>query len=512
MVSSAAFLVLLELALIGIGFGGSHPLFVAADDLPGRLRPNPELMRRYFPTRGPTIGPESAPFAEHKPAASYRIVVQGESTAAGFPYGRFASLAELLAERLEAAFPDRDIEVVSTAMAAINSYALLDLAGEIVAISPDLVVIHAGHNEYMGVLGVGTGLTAQRSRTATLVHLRLAHRRSYQLLQALVGAARGTFAAQAADDHPMTMMSRAARGARIAFGSDAWRAGGRQLEANLDRLLGIYRAAGIPVLIGTQVSNEKDRPPFASASQPAGDTARDWYARGVSALAAGDAAAARTAFRAARDRDELPFRAPGAFDDILRGLAAKHGATLVDVQARFAAASPDGIVGHELLLEHVHPNADGYFLLADAYCEALRDARAIGDWSGAPDREQARRDLPITALDRLLGDWARLELEAQPPFRATPGEVALPEPRTPLERLARSLRDGEVTWIDAMEELLQIHQREGDTAAAAVVARMAARTFPAEPAPSLAAGRLYLELGQPARAQRYLAQGRRAKR
>jgi hypothetical protein len=183
---------------------------------------------------------------------------------------------------------------------------------------------------------------------------------------------------------------------------------------------------------------------------------------------------------------------------------------MLEEQARYSAASEHGIVGSEQLLEHDHPNADGYFLLADAYVEALRERGMIGDWSSAPDRAQARRDLPITELDRLIGDFAVLELEAQPPFREAPAEVALPAPRTDIERLARRLHAGDIAWVDAMDALLQIHREQGRTADAAVVARMAARAFPTEPAPSRVAARLYVELGQPLRARRYIEQARRA--
>ena len=49
----------------------------------------------------------------------------------------------------------------------------------------------------MGVLGVGSGLTHQRSPTATRVHLRLRRFRVYQLLQALIARARTALAARA---------------------------------------------------------------------------------------------------------------------------------------------------------------------------------------------------------------------------------------------------------------------------------------------------------------------------
>ena len=48
--------------------------------------------------------------------------------------------------------------------------------------------------------------------------------------------------------------------------------------------------------------------------------------------------------------------------------------------------SRDGILGDELLLEHVHPNLRGYFLLADAYYDALEAAGLIGNW-GEPGIE-----------------------------------------------------------------------------------------------------------------------------
>jgi len=37
-------------------------------------------------------------------------------------------------------------------MAAINSYALLDMVDEVIQQSPDAVLIYTGHNEYYGAL------------------------------------------------------------------------------------------------------------------------------------------------------------------------------------------------------------------------------------------------------------------------------------------------------------------------------------------------------------------------
>ena len=65
-----------------------------------------------------------------------------------------AALADpALEERLQATFPGREIEVINTALTAVNSYTLLDQADEIAGQRPDAVLIYTGHNEYYGALG-----------------------------------------------------------------------------------------------------------------------------------------------------------------------------------------------------------------------------------------------------------------------------------------------------------------------------------------------------------------------
>lgn len=508
-ISPLAFLAGLELLLWLVGFGGPQPLFVPVEARPDWLRANPEVMRRYFPSRAPLVSPEAIEFPREKPDGGFRIVVQGGSTAAGFPYGRSACLAEMLADRLEATFPERDIEVISTAMAAASSYTLLDFTDEILDVEPDAVLIYAGHNEYMGVLGVSSGLTSRRSRPATLLHLRLRRFRAYQYLEALVDITRGAVGASASDaeGRERSLMTRAARGSRVAYGSETWQAGVHQFEANLDAIVARYREAGIPVFVATLVSNEKDRAPFAS--DEGADGAAAWFERGQQALARGDLDGARHAFREARDRDRLPFRAPEAFDGIVRRLAERHDAVLVDVRERFVAESPDGIVGRELLLEHVHPNARGYFLLADVFFDRLSERSSLFEGAHPPSDEEALRDTPITSLDRAVARLALRELESDFPFVPEPRPASLPAPDGPIEELAWRRHHGEISWLEGMEELLQMHRRAGRTRRAAVVARMAARALPGNRAAHFTTGALYLELGQLARARRYLEQSLR---
>jgi NAD(P)-dependent dehydrogenase (short-subunit alcohol dehydrogenase family) len=167
----------------------------------------------------------------------------------------------------------------------------------------------------------------------------------------------------------------------------------------MERLLERFAAAGVPVYVGTVASNERDQPPFLSLHDPAAPAADREGAleRSRAALAAGDAAAAeagareavrldegaadawyalgraleavgrhseaRAAFLAAKDRDALRFRAPEAINDLLRELVPATGAVLVDSQRALAAQATNRIIGDELMLEHLHPNVRGYFLM-----------------------------------------------------------------------------------------------------------------------------------------------------
>ena len=76
--------------------------------------------------RAPDLRIWPVPFPREKGSDRFRIFVQGESTAAGYPYGFGASVAGMLKQRLQRTFPAQRVEVITTAMAAVSSYAMLD--------------------------------------------------------------------------------------------------------------------------------------------------------------------------------------------------------------------------------------------------------------------------------------------------------------------------------------------------------------------------------------------------
>jgi len=481
------------------GVGELEPLFVPVESAPGYLQPNPAAVQRFFPDprRAPAVSIDTTWFPATKAPGTLRIFVQGESSAAGFPYGRFGSPGALLQQRLQRAYPDRNVEVINTGMAAVTSFVLLDFADEIIAQHPDAVVIYTGHNEYLGIGGVGSTFAAARSPAvargiATLRRLHL-----YRALERGIGSL-GT-GGDSPDRTDGTLMSRVAAERSIPLGSPLYERGLEQFHGNLERLLAKYRVAGIPVFIGTLASNERDQPPFASGD---GDSAQQRFELARTLDAAGDYAAARVEYLAAKDRDELRFRAAEAMNDVIREVAAAGGATVVDVQAALAAASRDGIIGADLMLEHLHPNVEGYFRLASAYFPY------IAGWAGAPtitvDEATARREIPITEVERLHGEYRVAMLKNDWPFVAERRPTNLPPPANRIEEITQAWLAGRLDWLRAMQEALAWYQQQGNDLEAARVAANLADAVINDAELQHAAGRLLLKAGEPARGQHYL--------
>ncbi len=535
-------LLLAEGVLRLVGFATPEPLFVPVRNAPGKfLQPNEKVIQRYF--ADPRLAPRTAIDTTFFPAAKsddgFRIVLQGGSTAAGFPYGKWASPAGMLKQRLIRTFPNRDIEVISTAMSAVNSYTLADFAEEILAIGPDAVLIYAGHNEYLGVLGVGSAFSSARSPALTRLLLWLQHWRLFRLIQTVALSLSGGIPEEG-EEPPGTLMARIAAERAIAYGSPEFEAGILQFRHNMAGLLETYQAAGVPVMIATIASNVRDQPPFSSGLATGTDRkrwgellgqARDQFEQGRfdeaattarslveiddSSAAAhflyarilasrGETDAARQHFAAAKDRDMLRFRAPEAINAVIRELAAEYDAYLIDVQTRLQAASRQGIIGADLMVEHLHPNVRGYFFLSDAFYDAIRELGWIGTWDAVVDEETAWETRSVTEIDRLGGEYRVEQLKSDWPFQQSKQDWSLPPAERQIEVIAQNWFLKRITWLDAMNQALAWYQRNGEIDEAVRVAMNLADAFVFLGDAQYAAGQLLLRQGQPFLALRYL--------
>ena len=475
---------LLELTLRMAHFGNDYPLFVAVPDHPDYLVANKDFSRRYFGSGSFAPSPQLDFFRAEKQPGTLRIVFQGESSALGFPYTHGAAPSRMLEQRLQTALPSRNIEVINTALTAINSYTLLDQADEIIDQHPDAVMIYTGHNEFYGVYGAGS--THSLPPTALAAYLKLRHLRTVQLLGRIVAgttaAARGS-----RQDAPRTVMEMMAGDQQIPLGSETYKKGVQQFRANLDALLSRYRGRGIRVFIGTVASNLRDQPPFA------GEQAKSLYQQAKAYDAGGDSTRALTVYREARDRDELRFRAPEEFNDIIREEAHRNGAELVDTERALEVASPRGIVGRTLMLEHLHPNIDGYFIIADAFFEALGNGK-LAEGLAETSRDSARQAVPVTEVDSIAGLLHADRLTSGWPFQPR-GVSRIPRvdtmhPGTVPEQLAKALVLGTVTWPEATDRLRVEYEKKEEVEKAIRTATVMAQEYRYSAQPYVDAARI----------------------
>jgi lysophospholipase L1-like esterase len=381
----------------------------------------------------------------------------------------------------------------------------VDFADEIIAQQPDAVLVYVGHNEFLGILGVGSSMRLAATPGLTRAFLAARDLRLFQLMSRAYSRwqpGAGPAAPSAGD----SLMARVAGERSIPLDSETYRRGVQQFEDNLARLLAKYRAAGVPVFIGTLVSNERDQAPLAflaGAENDAAGAAKTAYQAAQDAEAASQPAAARDGYAWARDLDPLRFRAPAVFNDIIRRVAEAHDATVVDVHAAFAGASENGLIGAGLLLEHVHPNLDGYFLLADAFFDALVARGLLGAPEQAVSEAEARADMPVSEVDRYLGEYKVLRIKAAWPFSDNHQPPALPPPVTEGERLAQELYRERTSWPEAQDALRRHYESNGDLRRYALLTAILADGFPFAATLQFETAAALIELGRTRDALRY---------
>jgi tetratricopeptide (TPR) repeat protein len=414
-------LILLEIGLRIFEYGGNLDLFIEGP--PGfekYLRANPNVARRYFYVQSTIPNPPTQLFFREKPKNGYRIFVLGESSAMGFPYGNNASFPNILERGLSNTFLDKEIEVINISMSAINTYTLLDLLNEILDQSPDALLIYTGHNEYYGALGVGSVQTLGSSSWFIKTYLKLQSFKIFLLLRDFIGWIKnltsnvlyeGTEA-----DPTATMMERIVGEQTIPYGSELYRKGKEQFEKNMEAIVHTAIRHGVKVVLGELVSNIRDQAPFISLKDKQGNSAQELFNLARQLEKQGNFSEARKNYFKAKDLDALRFRSPEEFNFILKNLALKYFVPLAPTINNFEKKSPGGIIGNSLMIEHLHPNMKGYFLLAETFYETMKKNKLISqDWP--KDGITAERDKGVTALDSVYASIVIGHLKESWPFK-----------------------------------------------------------------------------------------------
>lgn len=488
---------------------GALPLFVTAPVGDGQyLVASRSVGRRWFAAERMPPAPMPEPFAAQKPARAFRVFVLGESSTAGFPYPRNGTFSRVLRDMLRDALVDDSVEVVNLGIAATNTYALVDIAHEVLEQSPDAVLIYAGHNEYYGALGAASTENVVGSAPAMKRgYLWLLRSRLVLALRAAVQKAYAT-ASDAEQDAP-SLMETLARDREIPLDSETYRRGVEQFESNLTRLARIFREKGVPVFIASLASNLRDQPPLAAPANRGPGRAEGAYIEARFALAKGDRTLAQLMFLRARDLDVVRFRAPTEFNKVVERVTQQTGAVYVPVAEAAAREAPGGVPGDEFFLEHVHPNRAGYAAIGRVFFESLRDA-GFGGRRARLDRLRPPTEylgaMELTAFDErivhhtvrtLTTRWPFVPPTRRNDYRSTYRPVDL------FDSLAFDVSRG-ATWEMAKLRLAAEYERLGRFELAAAEYRGLVRDAPFFEEPLQLLGRALLRAGKEQEAEQVL--------
>ena len=364
---------LFEAGLWLVGVGPDDALFVASDS---SYRINPQAARRFFPRQYVRLAPGQDRFARDKDARAFRVFALGASTLLGFPNPAYTSFPNFLQRMLADAYPARKIEVVNCGVTAINSFVVREFVEEVVEHEPDLVLIYAGHNEFVGPYGAATPFVRLSGNWYFIqLQMFLQRTKTYYLLDSLlhyVAAALRPIAP--AESFGVHLVQR-----EIYLEDEAHRQTESHYQRNMAEVVEVLREREVPVALCTLVSNLAGFYPLRSQGLvPPDATSADYpqyaalhFDAGLAHQAAGDSAQALAAFVRARDLDGIHLRACSPFNRAIRALAAESGAILIDVEQAFAVHAPAGLVGDDLITEYLHPTVWGHYLIAQTVMTSL---------------------------------------------------------------------------------------------------------------------------------------------
>jgi tetratricopeptide (TPR) repeat protein/lysophospholipase L1-like esterase len=421
-------LALLELALRLFSFGDDLSLFIPSAD--SKYCEINRLVGERFFSKYEHTTPLSEIFLKEKPANGYRIFVLGESSIQGFPYDANVAFTRILQRRLQNIFPNRIIEVVNLGLTAVNSYTLLDFTDELLQQKPDVVLIYTGHNEYYGALGVASMENGSIPQWLKKLHLKIIHVRTYQLLQKGIGSIYKLMHPTTRDEARATMMERMVGKNLIPYNSKMYLEGLAQFSDNMTHVLGKLKEAHVPVIISDLVSNIRDLPPFRSLRYEIYPRADSLFSDAKRLEADHVFDKAKEEYIRAKDFDLIRFRASEDINKIIAHLADSLGLYHISLKSLFEKHSPQGIIGNNLMTDHLHPNVDGYFLMAEGFLNALRDHRMIEyywDSTRVKPWTYYRHNWGFTELDSMIAVIRIKHLKAGWPFQP---EIAVNNFRT----------------------------------------------------------------------------------
>lgn len=460
-------ILLLELSLRFFNYGRTYDQWVRYGN--GKLTLNPEIAYRYFYNTNRVPSANHNYFDEIKKKNSYRVFVMGGSSAAGFPYSPNGAFSRYIRKRLELLYPEKEIEVINIAMSAINSYALCDMLPGVLEKEPDLIIIYAGHNEYYGALGVGSVETLGDTRFIVNTVIWLNRFKTFELLRDIIKSVSGLFSTPVKQEG--TLMARMSQRQMIPFNSEKYFSGLNQFEGNLRDILEMSKDKNVPVILGRLVCNLKDQKPFESVYNGEFPPADEIFNLAHIELSSGQVYKADSLFRLAKDFDALRWRAPEKLNQIIEDLGKEYNCPVVKLDSVFNTESDSGVVGDDLITDHLHPNLRGFQIIGREICNKGLESGIFPQdynmkYSFAVQDSITLQRYEFTELDSTTALYQIIILKSDWPY--TKGKISdekklkLLNMQTYQDTLAYLVGKGDISWQAAHLQFAQRKLTEGD--------------------------------------------------
>ena len=443
---------------------------------------------RLFLSRLNVPSPPPIWVAAKKPEGVRRVILLGESAAAGFPMTDY-HLGRLIEARWRARFPGEPVEVINLSMVAVNSHALREFAREAMALDPDMIVLYAGHNEVIGPFGPAAKFGPPASSPA-LSRLSLAVRRTHT--GRAIESALALFARKSGPPQQWRGLDEF-RGVSVANDDPALDAMLGNTEENFRDIVRRAQKREAKVLFVIPAINLEDWPPVGSeppdaggvdavlAAQDAGDvsgfrSAALVYEAAQQREADGDMARSWPLYRRAADLDTQRFRADSRLRDLQRKIASDSGPSVaaVDADRWLHEQNPSFKSDRDFFLEHVHLTFAGRAAVAELTVDGMaalwglapRDEseQSVTAWwqKFSEAEKEARRDTFFTGYDEhdmWSLAWKLLRLDV---FADAPG---LAQRRDELAEMTRELQRRAVLGWDTTDLVIAYERAQLQNAA-----------------------------------------------
>jgi len=278
-------------------------------------------------------------------------------------------------------------------------------------------------------------------------------------------------------------------------------------------ILEMAKDKNVPVILGSLVSNLKDQKPFESFKDGGFPSADEIFKSAHDELSSGRLNSADSLFRLAKDLDALRWRAPEKVNQIIEDLGKEFNYPVAKLDSIFNAESVSGIVGDDLITDHLHPNLRGFQIIGREIFNKGIESGIFPDGYRKDYPLQAQDSITLsryefTKLDSTIALYQIIILKSDWPYTkvklSDKQKLELLNMQTYSDTLAYLVGKGDLSWEAAHLKLAQSKLVNGDLESFLKEIGAATDEYPFDPYPYEFAAQLLVNLNMFDEAYSYL--------